>query len=343
MKTIKILTLALAATMAATSCHNGDNEFPDFDYQAVYFAHQRVGRTIELGRDSEIDLSLDNQHLMNVQAVMGGAYGNSQNRIINLSVDESLCDNLYLSSDFGGRKVIPLPESHYTLESRTITIPSGSMKGGVNVKLTDAFFNDPKALDFNYVLPLVMESAIGVDSILQGKPAVDNPNRVKASDWSIAPMDYTLYFVRYVNQWHANYLRSGKDILTVNGANTEIIRKASDVTKDEKVSVVTSGYKECTLKLSTKTDGDHTYSYTLRLTFAEDGACSISSADPAITVTGSGRFVVDGEKNVINNEDRDALYLEYTVTTPGWSLKTNDTLVLRNRGVQAVYPTIEVK
>ena len=70
MKTIKILTLALAATMAATSCHNGDNEFPDFDYQAVYFANQRVGRTIELGRDSEIDLSLDNQHMMNVQAVI---------------------------------------------------------------------------------------------------------------------------------------------------------------------------------------------------------------------------------------------------------------------------------
>lgn len=54
MKTFKILTLALAASMAVTSCHNGDNEFPDFDYQAVYFANQRVGRAIELGRDSEI-------------------------------------------------------------------------------------------------------------------------------------------------------------------------------------------------------------------------------------------------------------------------------------------------
>ncbi len=343
MKTIKILTLALAASMAVTSCHNGDNEFPDFDYQAVYFANQSVGRTIELGRDSEIDLTLDNQHSMYVKAVMGGAYSNSKNRVINISVDESLCDGLYLSSDFGGRKVLPLPESYYTLESNAITIPSGSMDGGVNVRLTDAFFNDPKALDFNYVLPLVMNSAIGVDSILQGKPMVENPNRLVSSDWTVAPKDYTLYFVRYVNPWHAIYLRSGKDILTVDGVSTEIVRKASDVIKDEQVSVVTAGYKECTLALSTKTDGDHVYNYTLKLTFAEDGTCALSSTDPAVTITGTGRFVENGEKNVINNEDRDALYLEYTVTTPGWSLKTNDTLVLRNRGVQAVYPTIEVK
>ena len=131
MKTFKILTLALAASMAVTSCHNGDNEFPDFDYQAVYFANQRVGRTIELGRDSEIDLTLDNQHIMYVKAVMGGAYSNSKNRVINISVDESLCDGLYLSSDFGGRKVLPLPESYYTLESNAITIPSGDRKSVV--------------------------------------------------------------------------------------------------------------------------------------------------------------------------------------------------------------------
>lgn len=334
----------MVASLASTSCHNSDNEFPDFDYQGVYFANQSVGRTVELGRDSEIDLTLDNQHMVRIQAVMGGAYKNTQNRVINISVDPSLCDGLYLSSDFGGRKVQPMPSNYYEIEAGAITIPSGSMDGGVHVKLTDAFFNDPLALDFNYVLPVVMESAIGVDTILQGKPAVENPNRVKASDWSVQPKDYVLYFMRYVNPWHGTYLRNGKDLLTVNGATTEIVRRASDVLKDEQVDVVTSGYKACTIALSTRTDADHVYNYTLKLDFADDGTCTVSSTDPSLTISGTGRFVVDGEKKVINNEDRDALYLQYTVNSAaGWSLSTDDTLVLRNRGVTVVYPTVEVK
>lgn len=344
MKIAKILASALVVTFASTSCHNADNEFPDFDYQAVYFANQRVGRTVELGRDSEVDLTLDNQHMVRIQAVMGGAYKNTQNRVINISVDPSLCDGLYLSSDFGGRKVQPMPSNYYEIEGGAITIPSGSMDGGVHVKLTDAFFNDPLALDFNYVIPVVMESAIGVDTILQGKPTVENPNRVKASDWSVQPKDYVLYFMRYVNPWHGIYLRSGKDLLTVNGATTEIVRRASDLLKDEQVDVVTSGYKTCTIALSTRTDADHVYNYTLKLDFAEDGTCTVSSTDLSLTISGTGRFVVDGEKKVINNEDRDALYLQYTVTSAaGWSLSTDDTLVLRNRGVTVVYPTVDVK
>lgn len=344
MKILNILTLALATSAVITSCHNGDNEFPDFEYQSVYFANQSVGRTVELGREPQLDNALDNQHMVQIKAVMGGAYKNTQNRVINISVDPSLCDGLYLSAEYGGRKAVPMPSNYYEIESGAITIPSGSMDGGVNVKLTDTFFNDPLALDFNYVLPVVMESAIGVDTILQGKPAVENPNRVKTSDWSVQPKDYVLYFMRYVNPWHAIYLRSGKDLLTVNGATTEIVRRASDVSKDEEVSVETSAYKECTVNLSTRTDADHVYSYTLKLTFAEDGTCTVGSADPSLTISGTGRFVVDGEKKVINNEDRDALYLQYTVTSSaGWSLSTDDTLVLRNRGVSSVFPAVEVR
>ena len=42
MKILNILTLALATSAVITSCHNGDNEFPDFEYQSVYFANQSV-------------------------------------------------------------------------------------------------------------------------------------------------------------------------------------------------------------------------------------------------------------------------------------------------------------
>ncbi len=191
-----------------------------------------------------------------------------------------------------------------------------------------------------------MTHAEGVDSILQGRPAVENPDRLNASDWSVTPRDYVLYCVKYVNEWHGVYLRRGTDRLTLaDGTTSEIVRKADYIERDEEVSVSTSAYRSCEIALSTQTDADHTYAYRLRLDFnAEDGTCAISSAEAGVTVTGSGRFVIDGEKNAIGGTDRDALYLDYTVTHPsGWSLKVDDTLVLRNRGVHAEYPEVVVK
>lgn len=346
MKTIKITAIAAMLPALLSSCHNSDNEFPDFDYQTVYFANQSVGRTVELGRDREVDLTLDNQHRVMVKAVLGGVYKNTVARTIHFDVVPELCDNLYFGDGQGGGKAEVLPEDYYTLESGVISIEPGRHDGGVTVRLDEKFFNDPKAIGYNYVLPIVMTHAEGVDSILQGRPAVENPDRLNASDWSVAPRDYVLYCVKYVNEWHGVYLRRGTDRLTLaDGTTSEIVRKADYIERDEEVNVSTSAYRSCEIALSTQTDADHTYAYRLRLDFnAEDGTCAISSAEAGVTVTGSGRFVIDGEKNAISGTDRDALYLDYTVTHPsGWSLKVDDTLVLRNRGVHAEYPEVVVK
>jgi len=342
MKTIKFPLLAAGMALSLSACHNGENEFPDFDYQTVYFAHQSAGRTIELGRDTEIDLTLDNNHQINVLAVMGGAYSNTKDRIINFSVAPELCEDLYFTSAYGGRKVLPLPENYYRIDRNSITIPKGKMDGGVTVTFTDDFFNDPLSLEFNYVLPLVMDNALGVDSILCGKAAVANPNRLVASDWSVQPKDYVLYCMRYVNPWHGIYLRRGSDRLTVDGTTKEITRSAGNVLKDEKVNLTTTAYRACEVELKTKS-GETTYSYKLHLDFDDNGNCTVSSADSNVTATGTGRFVIDGEKKAINNEDRDALYLEYTVSGAGWKLETKDTMVIRNRGISASFPTFEVR
>lgn len=346
MKTIKIMAIAAILPAALSSCHNSDNEFPDFDYQTVYFANQSVGRTIELGRDRNVDLTLDNQHCVTVKAVMGGVYKNTSTRTIHFDVVPELCDNLYYGDGAGGGKAEVLPEEYYTLESGVITIQPGRIDGGVVVHLNDNFFNDPKAIGYNYVLPLVMTHAEGVDSILQGKPGVENPDRLIAGDWTIAPRDYVLYSVKFVNEWHGTYLRRGTDRLTLaDGSTTEIVRKAEYIERDEEVNLNTSAYRSCDIALSTQTDADHKYAYTLRLNFNEaDGTCTITSADDAVTVTGTGKFVIDGEKNAISGTDRDGLYLDYTVTHPsGWSLKVDDTLVLRDRNVKAEYPEVVIK
>ena len=83
--------------LSFTSCESSDNEFPDFDYQTVYFANQYALRTIELGEDEFVDNSIDNEHKFSINAAWGGGYTNRKNVIIDYVVDESLCDNLYLS------------------------------------------------------------------------------------------------------------------------------------------------------------------------------------------------------------------------------------------------------
>ena len=344
MKMYKILTIAALTAGVMASCHNGENEFPDFEYQTVYFAHSTVGRTIELGDAMDVDLTLDNQHQFKVLAVRGGAYSNKADRYINYVVDPTLLENVYFDDSYGNRKVELLPEEYYEILDSKLVIPAGRIDGGVTVRLTDAFFNDPKALDFNYALPLVMTSVEGSDSILQGKPQVENPNRLNAGDWSIAPMDYTLYCVRFVNEWNGRYLRRGLDRITPAGENTvEVVRHKDYIERDEEVTVTTSAYRSCDIALSTQTDGDHTYKYTLVLTFNEDGTCALTCAPDDVTVSGNGKFLKKSEKQAISGVDRDGLYLDYTVSTSNWSVAVNDTLVMRDRNVSAVYPTVEIK
>ena len=123
-------------TMLFTSCHNQDWEFNDFDYTTVYFAYQSPVRTLVMGEDI-FDTSLDNEKKCKIMATMGGAYSNKNNVIINFNVDNSLCDNLVFKSTMDD--VLAMPTSYYTLSSNQITIPKGSIMGGVEVQLTDAY------------------------------------------------------------------------------------------------------------------------------------------------------------------------------------------------------------
>lgn len=345
MKLYKTLMIAALTGGVMASCHNADNEFPDFEYQTVYFAHPAVGRTIELGDAFDVDLTLDNQHKFQVKAVRGGAYSNNANRVINYAIDPTLLDNVYFDETFGGHKVELLPEEYYEILDSKIVIPAGRIDGGVTVQLTDAFFNDPKALDFNYALPMVMTSVEGTDSILQGKKLVENPNRLVAGDWSVAPMDFVLYCVRFVNEWNGRYLRRGKDRITASaGASpVEVVRHKEYVERDEEVTVSTSAYRSCDVALTTQTDADHTYKYTLRLNFSEDGTCAVTSATGDLTVSGTGKFLKKSEKKAISGVDRDGLYLDYTVSdNSGWTVAVSDTLVMRDRNVSAQYPSVVV-
>lgn len=333
MKKIFYITL-LSAFVAGlfTSCENEDWEFPDYEYSAVYFAYQSPVRTITLGEDV-FDTSLDNEYKCQIMATIGGVYANNKDIEIGIRVDNSLCEELIF--DGSDRDVLPMPSNYYSLSSDKITIEKGSLLGGVTVQLTDAFFSDPKSLETNYVIPVVMTGVVNADTILSGKPLADNPRRSVSSDWDVQPKDFILYAVKYINRYDANYLRRGKDVISGNQSGT-INRHAAYVEKDEVIDdITTRSLSTIAWEHQTKDMNDLTRSSLMLLTFNEQGDCTITSETDGVTASGTGKFVSKGDKKSWGNVDRDVLYLNYTVNYGDVEMTTSDTLVVRDRGVKA--------
>ena len=339
----KILLGLAVLSVVLNSCKNDDITFPDFDYQTVYFANQYPARTLELGEDLYVDTSIDNEYKVEIKATTGGVYMNSKDVVIDFRLDESLCSNLYFKES--GKPVIPMPSFYYKLASNKITIPKNSLLGGVEVQLTDAFFEDPLSLTNTYVIPLVMTDVQGADSILLGTPTVDNPDRCIDADWTVKPRDYVLYAVKYVNPWHGVYLRRGVDQITGTAGASTSVRHSQNVEQDEPALITTNSLTKATLPLTIKDSGGHNVNFNLQLTFAADETCTVSGSTNEYEVSGSGKFVKKGEKNSIGGKDRNALYLDYTVIFNNLNLKyvTKDTLVVRDRAVSPEYFTVDRK
>ena len=344
MKVNKIyMGLAVVAGLMA-SCKNNEVAYPDFDYSTVYFASQYPLRTLELGEDLLVDNTLDNQRKVEIKATMGGVYENKNNVVIDVAVDGTMLNNLYYSN--GGSKIELLPSQYYQLVSNQITIPAGSILGGVVVQLTDAFFADPKSLTRNYVIPLVMTKVSGADSILRGKPFVNNPSPFVNSNWATRPKDYVLYGIKYVNPWHGNYLRKGIDQITqANGTVTSTLRHTPYVENNQVVNISTSSLKVANLPLTIKNTAGNNITVNLLLTFADNGTCTVSTSNTDFDISGTGKFVSNGEKNSIGGSDRSAIYLDYNLRykPQNISYATKDTLIVRDRGIKAEYFDVEKK
>lgn len=329
--------LAAMAGALFTACENGDWEFPDYKYSAVYFAYQSPIRTITLGEDNSVDNSLDNEHKCQIMATVAGVYENKKDVEIGIRVDNTLCDGFKFEST--GDDIIPMPASHYTLGGDKIVIKKGNILGGVTVNLTDAYFNDPKSVELNYVIPVVMTGVQNADTILEGKKQVDNPVRLSKEDWEVQPKDYVLYAVKYISKYDSHYLRRGVDTYSGNKTGTEVRHKAY-VEKDEAIDgFSTLGINKVQWARPTKDAAGKNVEANLVLAFDESGNCTVSSNSEGVVADGSGKFVAKGDKNSWGGKDRDVLYLDYTMDYDGIHCATKDTLVVHYRGVKAEWFT----
>jgi hypothetical protein len=337
----KIILLLLFLPLLA-ACHNLEEEFPAYEYSTVYFSYQFPERTILLGNSPMFDNSLDNAHKFKIMGTWGGGYTTKNDVLIDFKVDESLLQGLTFGDS--GREVRALPSNYYTLASNQIRIPKGSVAGGVEVSLSDAFFTDPLALDRNYVIPVVMTAVQGADSILQGRADFpETANRVVAADWTVVPKDYSLWAVTFVNPWDANYLRRGKDTITEGSTNRTEVRHNPYVEEDEVIKLNTLSMSRTEFPVTYKDeDGESDLTVSLILEFNDAGNCTISSGSEGVSASGSGTFVELGDKNSWAGKDRDVLHLDYEVDLGFRQYHTLDTLVLRDRGAAASQKTFTV-
>lgn len=332
----KVFLISAVILSILTAC-NKDWSFPDYKYSAVYFPYQYPVRTLVLGEDI-FDNTLDNQHKFLVEATMGGVYENKKDVVLGVALDPTLAANLKFGSPTGD-SVYVMPANYYTLpKDMKIVIPKGQLMGGMEVQLTDAFFQDPKAIKTTYVLPLKITSVSGADSILSGRTEKASPDVRNAGDWVIAPKNFTLYAVKYINPLHGFYLRRGVTDVKGAGGNTAldttIIYHAQYVEKDQVVSLVTTALDEVSLSLTTRERGSSTnVPFKALLKFNSQGAITMSApAAATYSVSGTGMLVKKGD--MWGEEKRDVLHLKYNVDFGTSVHSFTDTLVLRDRGVK---------
>ncbi|MCX6327362.1 MAG: DUF1735 domain-containing protein [Bacteroidia bacterium] len=340
-----------------SGCTNDPNDFPNYTEQSTYFPYQFPVRTLVFG-ESNVDNSIDLQHAFNIGACVGGLYVNDKDWNLTYGLAPEYLNYLtnYQVVDPSGvtTTVKMLPSNYYNLATTsdsTIVIPKGSFSGLLKVNLTDAFFNDTNSYKVLYVLPLKIKSAS--TNILTGTPNVDlslnpYPNPVLSTDWAtgFAPMNFTMFAIRYINPWHGTFFYRGKQYK--NGVLDNTYHQL-DIESNTTASVATAGFTKCLFK---RMGTFVTSTNESMLTFSSDtegvGNITVSSANGSLLgVTGTGKYYKSNTEfakkygawliNPITGLPTPHLTmtLDYTVTgiSAGNTYHFVDTLVIRDNAM----------
>jgi len=339
MKKAVILLFAIVVGFTACENSNEDDLHPDFDITTGYFSYQFPVRTLILG-DYIYDNSNDNAHKCIIYAHIGGVRENRIDRKFLIEVDNSLCDNVLFNS--GGDQIVAMPDNYYTLSSyNELIVPKGSMYGGVEVQLTDAFFNDPLTIKNTYVVPIRLKGSDDVDSILSGLSAFPADERI-VSEWMIKPQNFTMYAIKYINEYDAVYLNYGTSSVK-DGSGTIL----SDSTYKERYVEFNRTYKLATtgrrsvqtppIPFKANANTGMTGSYQLVLNFGADNKCTVTApANATYTVTGAGEFISKQKDEYTSwgQKDRDVIKVNYSVINgSGNTYTAEDVFVIQVRNV----------
>ncbi len=287
MKKILIILTLIAGLIGCEK-----NKFVDFDYTAGYFPNQYPVETLDTYNSAN-----DYGHKFQIPAVMGGVYNNTKDRVFNIEIATDLCTRAQFESTKD--PILLMPSAYYTLSSSDkLTIPAGKLNGSIEVQLKDAFFDDPLSAKLGYVIPIRLKSATNLDSVLSGKSSLTNPDPRVASQWTILPKNYTMFAVKYVNQYQGNYFHRGASIVkdpTGKVVENNVYRTSSLI-NNEIWALSTNGKSQVWVN-SVISSKILIGNLMMNLLIGSDGACSISqTSGSSVPVSGTGKFVKDGDE-----------------------------------------------
>jgi len=335
---MKKLLILFALAVSIVACENQPNDFPDYDFQTVYFPIQYPARTLALG-ESRSDNSIALEHAFSIGVSVGGMYENTANRMVDIALAPELVQGVTVA----GRPLKMLPTNYYeAMDFKSITIPSGSFNGKLKVKLTDAFFNDPLSTEVNYVIPVKILPSTK-DSVLSGIPLPEigaDADRRIPTDWmpGFEPKDFTLFAVKYINKYHGTYLHRGADqtLSGENGTVTATRNYHANYIEQDLITLMTT--KSLTTGIINRLGGTNQGdAFKVELTFNDaNGTISITSATGDASVSGTGKFVMadNPAADVWGSRGHMTLTLDYKYKVGAVFHQAKDTLVYRDNNMQ---------
>ncbi len=330
MKKISLLIISVLF-LGLYSCHNEKWEFPDYYYSTVYFPYQYPVRTLVLG-DYETDNTNDNNLKFLISAHIGGMYDNTSDRTVNYEIVPSLAQNVITSLK---DSIKLLPSSYYAVSPlNQFIVPKGKFFGGFEVQLAEAFLDDTFAYRVRYVVPVRITDS-SLDTILSGKSPISNPDPRIAGNWNITPKNFALFGIKFINPYHGKYLHRGiairKDLSMV--PIDTVIYRTQYIEKNEIWALKTSGRYKVTVTGVVRSKPGSPGTFKMDLNFNTNGDCTITtSIGSAFTVTGTGKFVKDGDE--WGNKKRNAIQVSYDISSATNIFSVKDTLVIRDRDVR---------
>ena len=280
------LLIALGISLSLSSCKFDDEEVT-YGTTSVYILNQDYNRNLVVGEGLELKVGV----------ILAGLVSNHENRSVNYVIDPSI-----ITAD----TVTEMPAGYYTVgDKQSIHIPEGELKGYLTVKLDSAaFLADPKALTGEYILPVKLTTASGIDKVN-------------------ADMNYIRVSVSYFAKQHGNYQYHGTR--TANGISEAYENNPTETNSFRLLQ--TAGPRKMQVIADTKAATDpakDTYSFYVEVATKGGGEVTITPIPGApVQVQPVGTSTYD--------EATKTFSLNYSYTVNNVTYTIAETLVFRNR------------
>ncbi|MDO9634773.1 MAG: DUF1735 domain-containing protein [Paludibacter sp.] len=291
MKILKYIIICIIA-FSVTNCY--DEFANDFDYSTVYFASQQPLRTVVADANMKIKVGV----------AIGGKRTVSPADWATFAIDPTLLT---------GTTLTLMPETYYTLsnaDKMTVSNPNLAI-ADVEVTFTEAFYNDPNAVNQYYAIPFKI-TGHNLDSIGKNQTGVLK--------------DYTIVAVKAISKYHGTYYVRGSMVkLNPDGTpgtlkTDSTIYSVSDLSKNLTRDIFSVG--RYIVQRPGFANNALIAAEAIKLTVSQDGATVAIQA-------GGTTAISDATASLDLSKSQPEFQLQYKFIKSGTTYQVNETLIRR--------------